>query len=105
MTQTSPEAERLFAALLDAIKAERYDDFVGLGSHCFQHAISRETFDAVVAHVSAFLKQGYEARYLGMLKRKEHQIHLWKISYADGGDEHLAHLTFHEGKATGFWLT
>jgi len=99
------EADRLFTALLDAIKAESYDAFIALGSHCFQHGVSKEMFDSVGAQVGAFLRQGYDAQYLGEIRRKGHVVHLWKVSYADGGDDNLAHLTFTDGKATGFWLT
>ncbi len=103
--QVPIEADRLFTALLDAVKAESYENFIALGSHCFQHGVSQEMFAAVGAQVGAFLRQGYEATYLGLIRRKGHEIHLWKLAYADGGDDNLAHLTFLEGKATGFWLT
>ena len=99
------EADRLFTGLLDAVKAESHESFIALGSHCFQHGVSQEMFTAVGAQVGAFLRQGYETAYLGLIRRKGHEIHLWKLSYADGGDDNLAHLTFAEGKVTGFWLT
>jgi len=103
--QAPLEADCLFTALLDAVKAESYEAFIAQGSHCFQHGVSKEMFASVGAQVGAFLRQGYEATYLGLIRRKGHEIHLWKLAYADGGDDNLAHLTFLDGKATGFWLT
>lgn len=48
------------------------------------------------------LKKGYQADYLGSLKQQGHQVHLWKLTFKDGGDDHLARLALKNGKVAGF---
>jgi len=100
-----PEAQLRFDALLRAVEENQYDAFIAPGNPTFQKGITRETFASVSGKVAPLLKAGYEVLYLGQMEKAGHDIYLWRIKYADSGDDTLAHLALREGLVGGFWLT
>ena len=49
-------------------------------------------------------KDGYELAYLGRLAQQGHEVFLWKLSPASGGNEFLVRLTLKDGRLAGFFF-
>ncbi len=99
--------ERGFAD--DLIKATAdgdYQEFLADGDNSFK-TITESQFKAVCAQVSSKLKGGYKVIFLGSFNVKEMKDHvtLWKVTYDDGSDDDVLHLTVNKGKVTGALLT
>ena len=99
-----PEARHLLSSLLSAVAAEDYQQFSALGTKDFQAGIPEAEFDRVTDAMTERVEQGYEADYLTHLNQQGYRVEIWKISFADGGDDTLARLVVFEGKAAGFLL-
>ncbi len=99
--------ERGFAN--DLIKATAdgdYQAFVADGDKGFK-TITESQFKSVCDQVGSKLKGGYKVIFLGSFNVKEMKDHvtLWKVTYDDGSDDDVLHLTTNKGKVTGALLT
>ncbi|WP_285274961.1 hypothetical protein [Halopseudomonas bauzanensis] len=99
-----PEARHLLSRLLSAVAEEDYQQFSALGTEDFQAGIPEAELDRVTDAMTERVEQGYEADYLTHLNQQGYRVEIWKISFADGGDDTLARLVVFEGKAAGFLL-
>jgi len=97
-------AKKVLRKLLTAVEQADYDGFVEDGTAAFRAGITKQMFEGVSVQLSSRMKEGYETYYLGQLKQRGCQVHLWKLVYKDGGDDTLAKLVLKEGKVAGFWL-
>ena len=98
--------ERGFAN--DLIKATAdgdYQAFIANGDSDFK-TLKKSEFKSVCDQVSSQLK-GYKVIFLGSFNVKEIKDHvtLWKVTYDDGSDDDVLHLTVNKGKVTGAVLT
>ena len=98
------EAGHLLSSLLSAVAEEDYPQFRALGTEDFQAGIPEAEFNRVTDAMAERVEQGYEADYLTHLNQQGYRVEIWKISFADGGDDTLARLVVFEGKAAGFLL-
>lgn len=98
------QARQLLSSLLTTVAEEDYQAFRTLGTADFQAAIPEAEFNRVVDAMAERVQQGYEADYLTHLNQQGYRVEIWKISFADGGDDTLARLVVFEGKAAGFLL-
>jgi hypothetical protein len=100
-----PEAENTLKCLLAAAQAEDYDAFIGHGTHRFQQGISKEMFDTVSRQVANRLKAGHSTEFLTEINQCDHRVFLWKLSFADAGNQFIARLALAtDGKVAGFML-
>lgn len=96
------ESERL-TSLLAAIAADSHADFIAGGTPEFA-AITPEQFAAVAAQVGPRLRAGYQAEFFGRIRQQGHELSVWKIGFADGGDDFLATMNITDGQTGGFLL-
>lgn len=89
--------------LLDTMAQNDYQGFIAQGTPEFG-ALGEPEFAKVANALSPRLKQGYDVTYLGSLRQQGLDISVWKISFADKGDDLLATLNVREGKVGGFFL-
>ena len=102
--ETEPVEKQILGQLLTAAEDVDYEAFVQNGTPAFKTGITKQMFEGVSAPVSPRMKKGYETHYLGKLKQGGFQVHLWKLTYKDNGDDTLAKLVLQKGKVAGFWL-
>lgn len=95
------EDQALFDNLITAIVKADYDSFVAEGVGSFQQ-MRQDQFDAAVAQLSPRLNAGYEATYLGTIKKKGGHISLWRLAFKGLDEEALATLSVKDGKVSGF---
>jgi hypothetical protein len=87
------DATSLLRELLEALQAGAYDDFVAKGSAAFKAAASADLLNTGSrAKLAARLAAGYQPSLLGHLRRGEARVWLFRLEFADGGDDALAHM-------------
>jgi hypothetical protein len=100
----SPPAgtEAILVKMIDAVKAESYDDFVKYASVRLKAQLSHQQFEGICGLYTAPLRKGYKLEYLGQLRQKGTVVLLWKITVTDSPDEALLRLVTKDGKVDGF---
>ena len=94
----------ILGVLLSAIETDDYQSAVMTLNDAMKNSFTKPLFVRMVARFSPRLKQGYEAIYLGDLKKKRFTVHLWKLSFQDQGDDVLVEVSIIENKVDGFHL-
>jgi hypothetical protein len=98
-----PVQDRILASL-DAIEANDFANFARLGNDDFKAQLEKKWFDDMVQERAARLEKGYTVVYLGDLKKDAITVHLWKLAFADKGEEWLGELSWKNGKMDGYWI-
>ena len=93
-----------FEIMMRAVKDNVYASFVSAGTEDFKATYEQESFDLLRGYIATRLSQGYEATYLGTVNMRGYAVFLWKLSYADGGDESLVSLSANNGYVGGFLI-
>ena len=94
--------ERVLVKMIEAVKAESYDDFLTDADAQLKSNLSRQQFEGLCGLYTAPLRKGYKFEYLGQLRQRGMSVHLWKIAVVDGQDEGLIRLVLKDGKTYGF---
>lgn len=102
--QPPEQARQMLESLLAATQSGNYERFMAPANATFRAAIPKEQFRAVSEQLAPRLKNGYEATYLGTLDQRGYDVHLWKLQFSDGDDDHLVKLSIEDGKVGGFWI-
>ena len=97
-------AERVLVKMIEAVKAQSYDDFLTDADAKLKSQFSRQQFEGICGLYTAPLRKGYRLEYLGQLRQLEAFVYLWKVSVVDGQDESLIRLVIKDGKASGVWV-
>ena len=90
--------------LLKAIEANDQTAFLADATDTFKAALTKEVLEIVSKQFAPRLNKGYDCTYLGVLKQQGCQVHLWKLTFKDSGDDVLARLSMKDGKVAGFFL-
>lgn len=103
--EASPQETAFANEVIKATAAEDYKAFIADGDDDFK-TIPKKNFKAVCDQVSDQLKGGYRVVFLGSfhLKSVPDHVTLWKISFNDGSDDDVLHLSVNNGKITGALL-
>ena len=101
--EPDPTHEKYAQILVEALKADNYEDYVSNGDASFKK-LNRDGFHTLAAKLSPRLKAGYIPTYLGDLRDPDFHISLWKLTFKDGGDEIMAMLNMKAGMVESFWL-
>lgn len=104
-TESASEAIASLQTILDSIKTGNYELFLTVGDSDYKTGISKEAFDSVSSQLRPRMVEGYNITYFGNLKQDEYQIYLWKLSFADGGDEFVARMAMNGDKVSGILIT
>jgi hypothetical protein len=95
-------AERVLVKMIEAVKAQSYDDFLTDADDHLKSNLSRQQFEGICGLYTAPLRKGYRLEYLGQLRQQGTYVYLWKITIVGGQDETLLRLVTKDGKAYGF---
>jgi hypothetical protein len=105
LTHPSENTIASLQTILDAIKTGNYELFLTVGVSDYKAGISKEMFDSVSTQLSPRMTEGYNITYFGNIKQLEYQIYLWKLSFADGGDEFVVRMAMNGDKVSGILIT
>jgi hypothetical protein len=97
------DASSLFAELLRAIQTNAYDDFVAKGAASFKAAVGTGLFHTISADLGARLATGYQTTSLGGLRRGKAMWWLFRLEFADGGDDSLLSMATDAWQLVGFF--
>jgi hypothetical protein len=64
--------------------------------------LTRDRFDALCGELAPRLKAGYTVSFMGEIKRHGGRATLWRVRFADGGDDALATLSVNDGRVMSF---
>jgi hypothetical protein len=99
------DATSLLRELLEALKAGAYDDFVAKGSAAFKASAGADLLNTGSrVKLAARLAAGYQPSLLGHLRRGEAKVWLFRIEFADGGDDALAHMRMDGWQVAGLHI-
>ena len=102
--EPAPALKKTFDKMLDAIKNNDRDAFVAEGNEEVKKGMTPEVMETLHKHLGTRIKAGFEAKYLCQLKQGGHEVHLWKLSFKDAGDDVVIRLARKDGKVAGFFL-
>ncbi|MGA2446478.1 MAG: hypothetical protein ABSG50_13730 [Opitutaceae bacterium] len=102
--EAAKEDKAIFDKLVTAIKQADYESFVEDGDDSFKQKMTKDQFDAAVRQLSLRLNAGYEATYLGAIKKSGGHVFLWQLTLKGVEDESLAMLSVKDGKVRAFTI-
>lgn len=97
---TSP----VIGTLMTALAQQDYDAFVAQGTDAFKATLTRFVFNSVSSQLASRIHSGYELHFLGTLNQQGHIVYLWKVVFADAGDDALVKLVMEDELVAGFWV-
>jgi len=106
MNPTAPSQNVIdcLQVILDATASKNYELFTTVGDAGYKASITQKMFDDVSDQLASRLQKGYSINYFGDLKQGNCQIYLWKLSFEDGGDEFVVHMTMNGDKVAGIFI-
>ena len=104
MAQAPVLVQTNFDVMIKAVKDGVYGSFVSAGSEDFKTKYVQDSFNIVKDISAPRLAQGYEAIYPSSLNLKGYTVFLWKLTYADAGDDSLVSLSVENGFVIGFLI-
>jgi hypothetical protein len=90
---------------LTAIAAGNYELFITVGNSAYQEGITQAMFSSVSDQLAPRMAEGYSTLYWGDLKQGEYQVYIWKLSFADDGDEFVIRMTMAGDQVAGMLIT
>jgi hypothetical protein len=102
--EAAKEDQAIFDKLVTAIKQADYESFVADGDDSFKQKMTENQFAAAVGQLSTRLNAGYQATYLGAIKKSGGRVMLWQLTLEGVEDEALAMLSVKDGKVRAFTI-
>lgn len=96
--------QKSFDKLLSAIKSSDRDAFVADATDAVKQGTTPAIMDVLRKQLGVRLEKGSKASYLCHLKQAGHQVHLWKMTFKDDGDDVVVRMVLKDGKLAGFFL-
>jgi len=97
-----PGTQPVAVRMIEAIKDQSYEDFLGDGDEHLKSQFGRPQFDELCINYAAPLRKGYRLFYVDQLRRRKTVVLLWKMTVADSQDETLLTITMRDGKVEVF---
>jgi hypothetical protein len=94
--------EAVLVKMIEAVKAQSYDDFLTHANARLKSQLSRQQFEGICGLYTTPLRKGYKLEFLGQLRQQGTIVLLWKINVADSQDDTLIRMVMKEGKVEGF---
>jgi hypothetical protein len=98
------DASSLLTELLKAIQDNAYDDFVAKGSARFKAAVQPSGLRGLSTNLGARLASGFRPTLLGSLRKPKGTLWLFRLEFADGGDDALVSMTMDGWQVAGFFI-
>lgn len=106
-TANQPDAtmERSLDTLLAAIAANNHQQFVAIADDAFGRHLTAKAFQSISESLGKRVQGGCTPVYLGQFQQTGSRVSLWRLEFADGGDDRLARLSMAQDRVTGFLVT
>lgn len=98
------EPETLMKKMMEATKNGSYEQFLSDCDQKMKANLTKQMFEGVSGMLAPRLKQGWKQVYLGKLRQQGNIVHLWRLEFADGKDDHLVRMSLKDGKVSGIFV-
>jgi hypothetical protein len=102
--ETQAEPETLMKKMMEATTNGSYEKFLSDCDQKLKANLTKQMFEGVSGMLAPRLKQGWKHIYLGKLRQQGSIVHLWRLEFADGKDEHLVRMSLKDGKVSGIFV-
>ncbi len=102
--EPDPSVQKIFKKLLTALQSNDRDAFLADATDAVKKGVTEQVMEGLNKQLGSRLKKGNEATYLCQLKQRGLQVHLWKMTFKDGGDDVVVRVALKDGKVDGFFL-
>lgn len=93
-----------FQQVIAAVTAGDREAFVTLATPTIKSAFTPELMTSIKGTLGERLDAGYSAEYLCELNQAGLKVYLWKVTFADDGDDVVVRIAMQEGLVAGFFL-
>lgn len=106
ISSAEPQAdpETLMKKMMEATKNGSYEQFLSDCDQKVKASLTKQMFEGVSGMLAPRLKQGWKHVYLGKLRQQGTMVHLWRLEFADGKDDHLVRMSLKDGKISGIFV-
>src|SRR5262245_18351622 len=105
MDAPDTSAQRCFDNLLAATAADDYEQLVSMGDDTLRRSITPTVFHKVSQSLAPRIQRGCTPTYLGQLRQGESWVSLWRLVFAEGGDDRLVRVSASQGRVAGILVT
>jgi hypothetical protein len=105
VSQADAPTQHCMTTFLSALTADDYDQFVSVAEDKFAKRLTPTAFHSFSQSVAPRMQGGCTPTYLGQLRQKGVQVSVWRLAFADGGDDLLARMTIAKDRISGFLMT
>jgi len=95
---------KTFDKVIAAVTAGDREAFIALGTPEVKSAFTPELMKSVRSSLGKRLEEGYTTQYLCELNQAGLKVHLWKVTFADGGDDAIVRMAMQKDLVAGFFL-
>ena len=103
--QADQSAQRCFDTLLSATAANDYKQFVSVADDTFRRSITPKDFQSISQSLAPRMKAGFTPTYLGKLRQEGTEVSMWRLTFADGGDDRLVRMSLAQDRVNGCLIT
>ena len=105
VSRADATTQSCFDTLLAATAAGDYDQFVSVADATFRRSITPTAFHSISQSLAPRMQRGFTPTYLGHLRQNGAQVSLWRLAFADGGDDRLARMSMSQDRVDGILIT
>ncbi len=95
---------KTFDKVVAAVISGDRDAFVALSTPAVKSGFTPELMKSIQGTLGKRLEAGYSAEYLCELNQAGLKVHLWKVSFRDGGDDVVVRIAMQKDSVAGFFL-
>lgn len=100
-----PEVQRTYDRVVTAIQSADREAILTNATPQMHEALTAQVMANLAGDQGRRLKAEHEATYLTDLTQRGHRIHLWKLTFKDGGDDIILRLVLDaNGKLAGVFF-
>lgn len=104
VTSTPEDLQKLFIEKINGFKNRDYTAFIANSDEALTSAATEVAFGEACDQWTPRLTPGFEASYMGTLKKDDYQVSYWKVVSADKGDDLTVIMSVKDGKVGGFFI-
>lgn len=103
-TSTPADLQALFLEKINGFKNRDYKSFISNSNEELTKAATEVAFGEACDEWTPRLAPGFEASYMGSLKKGDYTVTNWKLVCADKGDDLIVTMSVRDGKVGGFFI-
>lgn len=103
-TSTPEDLQKLFIEKINGFKNRDYKAFLANSDEALTSAATEVAFGEACDQWNPRLSSGFEASYMGTLKKDDYKVSYWKVVCKNEGDDLTVIMSVKDGKVGGFFI-